>query len=275
MMKKFCFCFMLFTSSMWTFGGTTNTIESSQELELRRRMLFFARLHDLRQVQSDFVGDYIKSNSICFSTAATIAQSLAKDAFTKLESGQPGANFSEYSRLLAFVSHYGDKQNLNFLAQTSQATNKYIRAESACAYIRLAGVESLPFVKGTFTNDVYTGYDREVIFKTFNRILKEDKEKLASKKMDQIHSFYFEVLQNERDGGCVALIDNTLCEALDEYKYSLQRLACVTRFTENGNTYYKHHFGKIKDEIEKTPKEKRKDFKAKGDLLDPDKTNDK
>ena len=55
---------MFITSYMCTFGGTTNTIESAQDVELRRRMLFFARLHDLRQVKTDFVGDYIKSNNI-------------------------------------------------------------------------------------------------------------------------------------------------------------------------------------------------------------------
>lgn len=272
MMKMFCCCFMLFISSMWTFGDTTNTIESAQELELRRRMLFFARLHDLRQVHSDFVGDFIKSNSICVSTAASIAQSLAKETFIKFESGQPGASFSEYSRLLAFVTHYGDKQNLTFLEQASHSTNKHLRVESAYAYIRLADVDSFPFIKAIFSNNNYTGYDREKVLKAFNRMLKSEKgmAKKSSELTRKIHMFYFEILEKESDGGCVSSIDNNLCEEIPDYRNSVQRLACASSFAENGNKYYKDYFGKIRDEIEKTHKEKRKDFKAKGELLDPD-----
>lgn len=42
------------------------------------------------------------------------------------------------------------------------------------------------------------------------------------------------------------------------------------RLQEIGNSYYKQYFDNIIKEIEKTPNEKRKDFKAKGELLDSD-----
>jgi hypothetical protein len=69
MKNTLCFLFWAFVVPMLAVGDLPNKNDSVTELELRKRMVFFSRLHDLRQVQSDFVGDYIKSNNICSRTA--------------------------------------------------------------------------------------------------------------------------------------------------------------------------------------------------------------
>jgi hypothetical protein len=50
----------------------------------------------------------------------------------------------------------------------------------------------------------------------------------------------------------------------------VQREVFADQLLKSGNEYQKGLARNMKDEMEKTPKEKRKDFRAKGELLDPD-----
>ena len=80
-------------------------------------------------------------------------------------------------------------------------------------------------------------------------------------------------LDDERlkgNGEIASRLDKMLSDFLADYNESLQRFQVMERLTKHENAYYRNLFKAKLLEIEKTPKEKRKDFKAKGELLDPD-----
>jgi len=66
------------------------------------------------------------------------------------------------------------------------------------------------------------------------------------------------------------ILDKVLCENLPGYSTSNQREMAAETMLKSENDFVRGMGNSIKTEIEKTPKEKRKDFKAKGELLDPE-----
>jgi hypothetical protein len=93
--------------------------------------------------------------------------------------------------------------------------------------------------------------------------------------LDDAHQFLLESVEKEKAGDTVKMIDQVLCETLEGYSASVQREKVADRMVKAGPEYSRPHFEAVKAEIEKTPTAKRKDFTAKGELLDPEPKNEK
>jgi len=80
----------------------------------------------------------------------------------------------------------------------------------------------------------------------------------------------FEEMQTA-DDYTVKSWDELLAAQLPGYKTSVQRAEFVERLAKSDDEYTKKYVKEAKAEIDKVPVKKRKDFRAKGELLDPKK----
>ena len=146
---------------------------------------------------------------------------------------------------------------------------------SDCAvdtYIAIEGGDSVPFLREHVARGKAgrSGRLSSSLRKFFSAYKKNNRNDDTAK----LNAFLLELIQSADDFGDVYLMDRVLCDFLDGYAKSVQRTQAVQRFDnkipkENYPDSYKFQ-KKIKEEVEKTPEKERKDFRAKGELLDPD-----
>jgi len=178
----------------------------------------------------------------------------------------------------------GDRQSLPLFEEISLAEHWLIRADAISAYIKVAGpVDALPFIdriEKRTASSYNKRFDRTGAYLTlgeltynewvspevapFVSVMPRTLPVLSPEDKKKVSSFALEKIQTEKDGRIIEVLDQILCEHLADYKTSVQRLAMAERFPE-GN-YWKA----AKEEIEKIPANERKDFRAKSELLDPE-----
>jgi len=98
-------------------------------------------------------------------------------------------------------------------------------------------------------------------------VLRRDKEEW------KVDMFLLEKIETEEMGGSIELLDSVLCWQIPSYTNSVQRLAAVEKLLKNiraSRGDYFNRWNAVKEEIEKTPANERKDFRVKGELLDPE-----
>lgn len=94
----------------------------------------------------------------------------------------------------------------------------------------------------------------------------------TKKEKEKFSTYLLEQVEVENDDETICKMDAMLSLYLPDYKSSIQRLRLYQRVQTSGSDFSKQYFAKIKSEIEETPKDKRKDFRANGELLDPERT---
>jgi len=170
-------------------------------------------------------------------------------------------------RILQLFSCFGDRSTLPIFEEMSAASNTWIRLNGYIGYIKVAGVGSGPFIRKYFRTAPGPMIEYTVI-EEFGRQLKKTKNTSPSKDLSESYIF---LLKEVQEGKCRGdILDKVLCENLPEYSTSIQREIAAETMLKSENECLRGMGNSIKTEIEKTPREKRKDFKAKGELLDPD-----
>jgi hypothetical protein len=170
-------------------------------------------------------------------------------------------------RVLQLISCFADRNTLPLFEEMSAASNTWIRLNGYVGYIKVAGVDSFPFIRSSFEKHPALLMEYTVI-EEFGRQLKKAKNTSPNKDLSEAYIF---LLREVQEGKCRGdILDKVLCENLPEYATSIQREAAAETMMKSSNDYLRNMGNNIKNEIEKTPKEKRKDFKARGELLDPD-----
>jgi len=192
------------------------------------------------------------------------------------------------------LNKIGDKQSLPLLEEISQAEHWLIRADAISAYIKIAGpVDALPFIDRIDTRTASSRnkrYDQIYAYRALEDLVCEEKVPpefasyatprpplpvLSRAEQEKVHSFMLEKTQaNMRNNMASGILDRILSEQLPGYTTSVQRLAMAERLTRSGSEDIRKYGQSIKTEIEKTPVNERKDFRAKGELLDPEKKGD-
>jgi hypothetical protein len=86
--------------------------------------------------------------------------------------------------------------------------------------------------------------------------------------MRKVYAFMLEKVQAEED--LAELLDAPLVNRIPGYSTSVQRAEIAERLAVSTSNEYRRKLWTLKkEEIAKTPAHERKDFRAKGELLDP------
>ena len=163
-----------------------------------------------------------------------------------------------------------DYSVLDFLEQKSIHPNELIRVDSSVAYVRIAGIDAIPFIEKKRRDGQFSERGLCKLFDVFKTHIAKKKRNNDEYAVNKAIRFLMTTLENENNGEIASHLDKMLDVFLTDYNMSLQRFQVMERLAKHENVYYRNLFATILNEIEKTPKEKRKDFKARGELLDPD-----
>jgi len=195
---------------------------------------------------------------------------LSEDTSEKVTERMRQIGRVRLSAVIGFLGRLEDRSALPLFEEMTSASNGNTHVYAVEAYIRVAGVDSVPFIKRMLDDERLNSVDHGRIYEVFGRQLEAAKQK-GNISIEPCQRFLLEETKKEHTGDGGKQLDKLLNRVLPDYTNSLQRIEAAEWFIKNGSSYHKNYFGNIKTEIEKTPKAKRKDFKAKGELLDPDK----
>jgi len=196
----------------------------------------------------------------------------------------------------ALIALHGfeDRHSLPLFEEMTGSEDWVIRMYGMTGYVRVAGaVDSLPFVERITKNPGWGVLDYSpaygaLIAIAFNELLpfwkiynpsvptpRPSPTELSPAEKRKVHTFMLEKVQTEQPG-IVKALDEALAKHLPGYSNSVQRMEIAERFAKSEEVdligkRISDRWKPIKEEIEKTPANERKDFRAKGDLLDPGK----
>jgi len=220
-------------------------------------------------------------------TLARKHKSLIDDSFNPDNLSVHSSDLSWCQSALRVLREMGEKQSLRLIEEMSQGKHWFIRIDAISTYVKIAGpVDALPFIDRVDTrgaSSLHKRLDQTAAYQALGSLIQEDKippevesfvaprpplPVLSPAEQKKVHLFMLEKTQTNKRENLVEQMDEILSEQLTGYKTSVQRLAVAERFPE-GN-YWKA----AKEEIEKIPANERKDFRAKSELLDPEKKGD-
>lgn len=228
----------------------------------------------------DYVKDYMKSNHLSEEFMAEVVIAMIR---TSLVARATGRSIREFARgtiigesyAITYLSRYRTANAIQFLQSMCMSTNKFHRREALLGYIRSAKLEALPTLKKCVQSGQLSESDLYMLYKNFAyEIGQAEAGKQDSKKIEEAKAFLLERAQEEKRRSAANELDKILCGMFPDYATSVQREKVATHFMNDDNEICRRQFMKIHEDIQKIPKEKRKDFRAKGELLDPERTKD-
>jgi len=179
--------------------------------------------------------------------------------------GSPGVT-TRYTWMQAVLVAAGDLSSLPHIEEANRSLNyPWARKSSALAYISIASTNSAPFLCRFMGDDRTTTEERFSVLEHFIKVLDN-----AQSINDESFAFLYGIVEKNSDVISINGADNILCRKLPGYSTSLQRMTVANRYAEDDNPYVKEYFANAKEAIEKVPVNQRKDFRTKGELLDPD-----
>jgi len=191
---------------------------------------------------------------------------LSEDSSDKVTDRMRKNGRMRLSAVIGFLAGFSDRSVLPLFEEMLVASNESTRVYAVIAYIKVAGPDSAPFIQKAFEKHPNLLMEYTVI-EEFGRQLKKAKSNSPDKDLSASHIF---LLQQVQEGKCRGdILDKVLCENLPDYSTSIQREMAAETMMNSENEYLRGMGNNIKTEIQKTPKEKRKDFRVKGEILDP------
>ena len=227
---------------------------------------------DFTRAKAGQVLNYAKESNIPLETVLEEAKATARSARHAIETGTSLRDLEDQNvcmSMLHLLAEAGDLASLPFIEEMSGMNNAGIRGHAVMMHIRLAGIDSLDFIRRTDADRLSKMNWHEVYSSFFRTIHQRKQNEPKGDKWDDLCAFLLERIQDEKNDYIAESFDRFLLTGHPDYSNSVQRLAVAIRLSENG-TQAKDYFSKAKETIEKNPANERKDFRAKGGLLDPD-----
>ena len=155
------------------------------------------------------------------------------------------------------------------LKECIASVDRFARGNAMAVYITLEGANTIPFFREYIAKG---GQPRSGICIRLGTLIPSLKEKNKTGEVDKIHAFLLDMIQEDPSWWGVEQIDKILATTLNGYAQSVQREQTVQRFV--GKPFYDEgllkQFNSIRAEVDAVPADKRKDFRAKGELLAPE-----
>jgi len=168
--------------------------------------------------------------------------------------------------VLNTLAVFRDRDTLPLFGDMMASTEENIRRVGVYGYVNVAEVmESFALIEKLIKNPRFSSWH----YAFYERFVKRIAESPPPPEdMKRVCAFLLEKSQETIDRAI--LMDGTLAKHLPGYSTSVQRAEMAETLAASSNGGYKRFGQPIKDEIAKTPVHERKDFRAKGELLDPE-----
>jgi len=200
-----------------------------------------------------------------------VLEEIYKDYAQLINGGSAAYKDTRYKiRNAVLVLRYFSGPNTSTVFRECISSTDTLVCDAAIdSYITLEGVNTIPFFREYIAKG---GQPRSGICIRLGTLIPGLKEKNKTGEVDKIHAFLLEMIQEEKEWYAVMPLDNILLSTLDGYSQSVQREQTVRRFVHmpNMNERERQHYHTVRAEVDAVPADKRKDFRAKGELLDPE-----
>ena len=169
--------------------------------------------------------------------------------------------------ILQTLALFRDRDTLPLFEEMMTSTEENIRHNGVYGYVKVAEVmESFALIEKLIKNPRIARGVPAPVHQDFVKRIAESPPPLED--MQKVCAFLLEKSQESID--LAQIMDGTLAKHLPGYATSVQRAEMAETLAASSNGGYKRFGQPIKDEISKTPVHERKDFRAKGELLDPE-----
>lgn len=208
---------------------------------------------------------FARTNNIPDAIVVATVVSTANQLKDKIEKNKKQSYLIfKFNQILRFLVSLDNKEALSFLEMASSSSNQWIKINATLSYIKIAKGSALDGIKGIMLKNKFDGRNREEIYNEISKHVttKKEKEKFSTYLLEQV------AIENDDETTCK--MDAMLSSCLPDYRSSTQRLLLYQRVQMSGSIFAKNYFSKVKKEIEEMPETSRKDFSAKGELLDPE-----
>ncbi len=260
--------------------GAENEAGTEKEIELKTFMTKISerplphRPDATRKTTDQMILEFAKTNNIPAELVTRMAMIIAEESFklvtTQDVMSNTKAEVLKCARMLGLLGRSGDLSVGPFLDKMSKSTNEYIRIDASLAYINLLGLEAAPFLFRVVLDTQFKEYDRYRMYKTFTNQIKRSENIASAFKVNESYMRLLKIMEKENGPMAVTELDRILCDKLDGYATSIQRERVVKRFSQSETQAVRNHFGKIWEEIEKIPADKRANLQLKNVSADGD-----
>ena len=264
-----CLAIIGFTVSLWAVAGGETLLNDKEKLlekAVRRTMMYSGG------PSGEWIRSIIKDNNIpkdaYFVTLEKIAEEFIADTLVYTNYlGKPAVGFRRglaVPTLINAIGSLGDPEFLPWLERLATEPEGFgIRTSAAEAYVKIAGVDAVPFVRKILsgTDDKYDiGCKRLVLKEFFGKISQSETAKDSQEKINAAYVMLIKQAQSIIYVGHADQIDRFLCEKLEGYRSSVQREKVIECFVNSENEIARTNFRKKQEELQKTPKAERIDL---------------
>ena len=243
--------------------------ENSQQL-LQSKFGLLDNYHPPMPDPVPLIIQFAKTNNIPDELIVAEVMSTANQLKDKIEKNEKQSNLIlKFNLMLRFLVRLDNKDALPFLETATCSSNQWIKINATLSYIKIAKGSALDSIQKIMTKNNFNGRNREKIYDELLRHVNSNEEK------DKFSIFLLEQAENENDDETICTIDSILASNLPSYTSSIQRSSLYRRVQISGSVFSKNYFAKVKQEIDRVPCVSRKDFRAKGELLDPERKKNK
>ncbi len=246
--------------------GTNSASANDNELsEVMKRFAMTKHLDPKGISKSDQILGYANNMGIPVSNVVRVAQNIAKEDLARLEGGSAvnrDAQLRQCQVMLILLGAIGDASALPFLEAMSVSSNDTVRYSASQGVVNILGINSVAFLRKVVTDGRHSEWDRYNMYERFGSIIEKERKKNPNQNMGDAYRCLLELAEKEKESMAATMLDDLLCNALDGYASSIERERVAKQFCESDNELVRKHFVTIKEEIEKVPDAKRKDFRA-------------
>ena len=169
--------------------------------------------------------------------------------------------------VLNTLAVFRDRDTLPLYEDMITSTEDMIRHVGVYGYFQIAGmIDTLPLIDRLIRIPQWSAHNRSFAYIELKRCI----ERSTPPPSDIAKVCDFALRRVMEEGEEETILDRILCKHLPGYSTSVQRAEIVERRIRSDCEGIRDYWQPIKDEIAKTPVHERKDFRAKGELLDPE-----
>ncbi len=205
------------------------------------------------------------------STVTKVSEEFIADTFVYTNrSGKMVTGFRKGGGVTTLIDIIGFLDEPNFLPwlehQAMESDLAFVRARSAIAYVRIAGLDAVPFVRKILSGsrEKYDiGSKAQVCIAFFDQIVKATEDRVAQEKIDDAYRMLIEHAYQASHVSEVSPIDKHLCQLLPNYSNSIQRKAIISRFLLSTNETVRRNYTQKFNELQQAPRSERTDLSVR------------
>jgi len=200
-----------------------------------------------------------------------VAEALIADTFIHTNySGKTEIRFKWGLAPFNLVNYMGDLGDSEFLPwleqQVTESERSGIRERAAISYVRIAGLDAVPFVRKILSGSDETyafGCKAGVAKHFFDQIVRAESAKAPQDKIDAAYKMLVEQVQIERNEHIAWELDKRLSLHLPEYKTSIQRNRVLSNFLQTTNETARGLFTQRFNELQQAARAERTDLSVR------------